>query len=100
MPEGSQRIALLAVLAALGIAVAAVVARRGRRSAVGRTEAPEASPEPQEYTCSCGRVYRTSGAGRHRVYWPAEAPESEPVLGDDCPECGARLPAEPEPTTA
>src|SRR5688500_1491030 len=107
MPEGSQRIALLGVLAALGVAVAAVVARRGRRSAGEPRRAAGASAsaepaiaEPQEYTCTCGRAYRTSGAGRHRVYWPADASESDPVLGDECPECGARLPAEPEHTTA
>jgi hypothetical protein len=34
-----------------------------------------------------------TGVGRHRVYWPADAPDDQPVLGDECPECGEPLPA-------
>jgi hypothetical protein len=33
-----------------------------------------------------------SGTGRHQVFWPAEAPEDAPVLGDHCLECDAPLP--------
>jgi hypothetical protein len=91
------------VLAGLTAAVAGTLARRRRsRPAPPPTGHRVASSpaQPQRYTCECGREYRTSGAGRHRVYWPADARENEPVLGDACPECGAALPAEPEGAAA
>ena len=78
---------------------------RGGRRTAGAGRRPSAPPashpvagssaQPQSYTCSCGARYRTSGTGRHRVYWPADAPEDQPVLGERVPECGAALPAEP-----
>jgi hypothetical protein len=95
MSERSRRVALLGVLGALVVGVAGVLARRR----LGSSSSPGAA-EPQRYRCTCGREYRTSGMGRHRVYWPANASQSEPVLGDECPACGARLPAQPEQATA
>ena len=103
MPDATKRLALLGVLAGLAVAVAGTVVRRRRRERAvrpaGRSIAGAPS-EPQTYTCACGRSYRTSGTGRHRVYWPADAPDDEPVLGSDCPECGEPLPAEPSGAAA
>jgi hypothetical protein len=85
------RIALIGVVAALaGATATAALVRRRRR-------APESarSPERRTFACTCGTEYRVTGTGRHRVYWPAAAPDDEPVLGDTCPECGATLAAEP-----
>jgi len=47
----------------------------------------------QTHTCVCGTTYRLSGTDRHRVYWPADAPEDAPVLGDRCVECERPLPS-------
>jgi hypothetical protein len=98
MPK--TRVALLGVLGALLTAAAGTLVRRRLRAAPEVPPAAhrvEGSPaEPQAYTCSCGARYRTSGAGRHRVYWPDDAPDDQPVLGDKCPSCGEALPAEPE----
>jgi hypothetical protein len=46
----------------------------------------------ETWTCSCGTLFRVTGAGRHRVLWPADAPQDEPVLDDHCPSCGSALP--------
>jgi hypothetical protein len=97
MTPGRERAVLLGVLGAMVVAVAGALARR-RLGSVASAEA--VAEPPQTYTCQCGREYRTSGMGRHRVYWPANAPEGEPVLGDECPGCGARLPAQPERAVA
>jgi hypothetical protein len=43
------------------------------------------------WSCACGQRLRMTGSGRHRVYWLAEAPESDPILGHDCPSCGRPL---------
>jgi hypothetical protein len=103
MPDATKRLALLGVLAGLTGAVAATVLRRRRRDRAvppaGRAIAGAPS-EQQTYTCECGRKYRTSGTGRHRVYWPADAPDDQPVLGDACPECGTKLPVEPSGAAA
>jgi hypothetical protein len=97
MSEGKRRLALLGVLAALTGALAATVARRRRGGPApweGAADGAEAD-EPRTVTCTCGTEYRMTGVGRHRVYWPADAPDDEPVLGDECPECGEPLPAQP-----
>ena len=102
MSEGKRRIALLGVLAALTAGLAATVARR-RRSDATPWEAPrteEPPEEPRMVTCTCGTEYRMTGSGRHRVYWPADAPDDQPVLGDECPQCGEPLPAEPADAAA
>ena len=85
-PSTSRRAGLAAAAFAIAGAVVAVRARIRART--------RSAPEPQTYTCRCGAEYRVSGADRHRVYWPAEAPAGAPVLGDSCPRCGAALPAE------
>ena len=104
MSERRTRVALLGVLGALLTAAAGVAARRRRRAAPSAPPAshrvPGSSAQPQSFTCSCGARYRTSGAGRHRVYWPADAPDDQPVLGSTCPECGEALPAEPSGAAA
>src|SRR5215210_455901 len=88
-----RRLALLAVAAGL----AAAVATAGRRLAQRRGGTGIAVEDT--YTCRCGSEYRVSGMDRHRVYWPAGAPDSEPVLGDHCPNCDAPLPAGHETAT-
>jgi hypothetical protein len=95
MSEGKTRIALLGVLAALTAGLAATVARRRRGGATpwGGGNAEGTAEEPRMVTCTCGTAYRMTGVGRHRVYWPADAPDDQPVLGDECPECGEPLPA-------
>jgi hypothetical protein len=87
----AQRAGLIAVAVALAAALAAARARLADRSS---RDAREISPQQREqtYTCRCGTTYRVSGTDRHRVYWPAGAPDDKPVLGDACVECGAPLP--------
>ena len=67
--------------------------RRGRRRRRG----------PETYRCDCGHEFRVAGRGRHRVYWPADAQESDPLLSARCPSCDRPLPREQartEPATA
>jgi hypothetical protein len=95
-----QRAGLIAVAVALAAALAAARARlAGRAPAASSTrDRARAALErfrrsaDRTYTCRCGTSYRVSGTDRHRVYWPADAPEDEPVLGDRCVECEAPLP--------
>jgi hypothetical protein len=81
-----RRIALLAVAAGLAGAIGALAARRSP---------PQRQPgaEQETYRCQCGTAYRVSGTDRHRVYWLADAAESDPVLGTACVNCEAPLPA-------
>jgi hypothetical protein len=100
--DTARRTVLTAVAAAAAAALGAVGARRARRArpAGGRTPSrPEPAPE-QTYTCECGAEYRVSGADRHRVYWPAGAPEDDPVLGDRCLQCDRPLAGERAPHPA
>ena len=91
---------LLGVAASLAAAIA-VVNRRQRQVAATPpprdpkdvapdTEAAEAVE--REWTCACGKEYRITGEGRHRVYWPSDATVSDPVLGQECVECGRPFP--------
>jgi hypothetical protein len=91
--DSLRRLTLIAVAAGLAAAVAAAGSRLARRGK-GTGIAVEDS-----YRCRCGSEYRVSGVDRHRVYWPAGAPDSEPVLGDRCPNCDAPLPAGHEAAT-
>jgi hypothetical protein len=95
--SAARRAGLLGVL---GAAAAALVAVRTRRAA-GHSQ-PSVSrgadrtgdtSSSETYSCECGAGYRVSGTDRHRVFWPAGAPEDAPVLGDQCVECGAPLPS-------
>jgi hypothetical protein len=91
-----KTIAIGGAVAAVLAAVAARVARRRGTKTTGRTE-EGASPQPsaeERYTCACGAEYRTTGAGRHRVFWVLDAPADDPVLEDHCPACGKAWPAE------
>lgn len=38
------------------------------------------------FACQCGEEYRHRGEGRHRVFWPADATVSDPVMSDACPK--------------
>ena len=53
---------------------------------------PGAAGEPEPWSCACGTAFRRVGLGRHRVYWLADAPEGDPLLGVDCPTCERPLP--------
>ena len=81
-----RRLALLAVAAGLAVGLGSVRARHS-----GGARAHER--EQETYRCRCGTVYRVSGVDRHRVYWLADAAESDPVLGAACVNCDAPLPA-------
>jgi hypothetical protein len=90
-----------AALAAAGIRLA----KRGASpSPSPRDDRPvEPSPAAAEttYICGeCGAEYRVSGTDRHRIYWPAGAPEDEPVMGDRCVSCDAPLPTTPQTPAA
>ena len=67
----------------------------GETRAANGTAGAAKDAEPaarEEWSCECGQEYRVSGAGRHRVYWLADADESDPVLSDTCPSCDRGLP--------
>jgi hypothetical protein len=80
-------------------AVGAVVAAR-RRRASGTSGPDRGSAGEERYTCACGATYRTTGAGRHRVFWVVDAPAGDPVLEDHCPACGRAWPEEGGHATA
>lgn len=84
----------LAGLAASGVAYA--LSRMNRRRRAGAHDRPP--EEIQAYTCACGQVFRMTGAGRHRVYWLAEAAENDPILGHQCPSCDRELPRDQDVT--
>jgi hypothetical protein len=88
----SRRPIVLALMAtaASGVGYALLRLRRG-----GSRDRPQAR-ELEEYTGDCGRAFRTTGIGRHRVYWLADAPKGDPVLSDRCPSCDRPLPREEE----
>ena len=80
----AQRAGLIAVAVALAAGLAATAARLRHR--------PSWLPRDPTYTCRCGTRYRVSGTDRHRVYWPVDAPEDAPVMGNSCVQCDAPLP--------
>jgi hypothetical protein len=83
--------AVVAVLAA----VAARSAQRRETKTASRPEKRTEQPSAEErYICACGAEYRTTGAGRHRVFWVLDAPADDPVLEDRCPVCGKAWPAD------
>lgn len=83
--------ALAGMLAAGGVAV---LLRRGGGGLRDRLPAAlrRGGPGTESWRCECGQAYRVSGIGRHRVYWPAGAPETEPLLGNACVNCERPLP--------
>jgi hypothetical protein len=86
-----RRAGLVAVAVALGAALVASRARVARTIAAVRQ--PDRARVADTYRCDCGAEYRVAGVDRHRVFWPAGAPDDAPVLGDRCPACDAVLPA-------
>ena len=48
----------------------------------------------EKFRCACGQRYRTTGEGRHRVYWVDDARIADPVLERECVSCGTDLPHE------
>jgi hypothetical protein len=75
-------------------AIAALAARRFPAAVrpVRDRIARRRRPAHETWSCECGQVYRVSGAGRHRIYWPEGAPESEPLLTPECVNCERPLP--------
>jgi hypothetical protein len=87
-----KRAGIVAAGVAAAAAAVAIAARlRGRPMGRRPGRGGPATAEPAYWTCACGERFRTVGAGRHQVHWLAEAPESEPLLGDACPSCGRAL---------
>jgi hypothetical protein len=99
MGRSSGRRRGAAAIVTFGAAVAGAAWRAARRRAHAGDDARSAAA-PATWTCACGQELRSSGAGRHRVYWAADAPESEPILGDRCPSCDLPLPGEHAPAVA
>ena len=91
---------LLAVAAGLAAAIGAVTRRRRQSPAAPQhrdprdvaPDAPVAEAVDNEWSCECGKAYRFTGMGRHRVYWPAEATVADPVLDNQCVECERPFP--------
>ncbi|CAA9520134.1 MAG: hypothetical protein AVDCRST_MAG30-2999 [uncultured Solirubrobacteraceae bacterium] len=50
-----------------------------------------ATARDEELRCECGKAYVVSGAGRHRVIWPAGSDKREALLEEECLECGRPL---------
>jgi hypothetical protein len=88
--SGGKRGTAALITVAAGAAAAAWRAARRRRGAAAGTP----SSAPTTWTCACGQPMRSTGAGRHRVHWLADAPESDPILGNRCPSCDRLLPAD------
>ena len=81
----------MALAAGLAAAIGTVRARSARRGQ--RPSERQATHEHETYHCRCGTGYRVSGTDRHRVYWLKDAATSDPVLGTECVDCHAPLPA-------
>jgi len=74
-------------------AIAAGIAALGIRQLVRRRRTADTTAPEQRWTCACGAEYRVVGTGRHRVVWPADADQSDAVMGGECPACGRPLAA-------
>ena len=66
------------------------------------TPAPEPGEEPlgEPWQCECGKEFMVAGRDRHRVYWPADASPSDPILSGTCPNCDRPLPSDSGLATA
>ena len=56
------------------------------------SDSPATEKVETAFTCECGAEYRTSGEGRHTVYWKADSSISDPVIDGKCVECERPLP--------
>jgi hypothetical protein len=100
MSRRSRRRSRPAPLALFGLlALAAGAAGFLRRDSLGAAAAPlrdrvrrSNAPEHETFTCECGQTYRVSGVGRHRIYWPEGAAESDALLTPECINCERPLP--------
>lgn len=53
---------------------------------------PQRTNGARIWRCECGAAYRIVGSGRHRIYWPLDAPPGEPIIDGRCASCGRALP--------
>ena len=83
-----SRTVALAIAAGAGSAVAIALARLKRPDLALRRRR---AAQPETYRCACGQAFRVSGRDRHRVFWIEGAPEGEPLLSPQCPECDRSL---------
>ncbi len=104
---GAPRAAVAAALLAVAAVVAALLRRlkppgSGGRGGAASTARPVTDPTAPPATRArehddaiecpgCGKGYRVSGAGRHRVIWPQGADERDALLDERCLECGHEL---------
>ena len=88
------------VLAGLVIVGSAASVLLHRRNRVREPERPVQADDPVsgvidvKWKCECGKTYRVSGEGRHRVYWADDSTMRDPIVDRECPDCGKALPAE------
>jgi hypothetical protein len=81
-------------LALAGVGLLAAAWLRRRRAGDGGRDRQSGG---RAWQCQCGQAYRVTGTDRHRIYWLAEdSADAGPVLGQECPRCGATLPAQRE----
>ena len=64
-----------------------LLARRAGGTTTDVDAEDTATDQRQEWRCECGQLLLVTGEGRHRVFWMAEAPLEDPLLGDRCPNC-------------
>ena len=81
----SPTVAAATAVAVVAAAVTLILVRRRRR--------PGQESARRPWRCKCGQAYLVHGVDRHRVYWLPDAPDSDPLLGRECVQCGATLPA-------
>jgi len=81
-------------------AAAAIAATAALMRTVVRRRRAGATQARRGLSCGCGQKYEVAGTDRHRIYWPAGAPQGAPVLGDHCVVCEAPLPAEHDAAAA
>jgi hypothetical protein len=93
-------VALAGGLLGAGAAAAAWKRRSATTTTTTTSGRDDGGGEPQEWQCVCGQKFRVVGEGRHRVFWLPDAPPSEPVLDDRCPNCGRPLHEEPAAASA
>jgi hypothetical protein len=65
---------------------------QARASAPREDLQPATNLAARTWRCGCGADYRIVGSGRHRIYWPLQAPPDQPITDGRCAQCGSALP--------